>query len=183
MKKLDVILQQWRYRKIGPYIKPNACVLDVGCFDGSLFRYHQQLSITGIGVDRHIPHGVTPLQGVSLIEGTFPDSVPSDQTFDVITMLAVIEHIPYPLLREWATACHRFLSPTGVLVITAPSPRVDIVLDVLLKLKLVHGMSLEEHHGFAPEEIPALFAEHFSVREHRTFQLGLNHLFILDPGT
>jgi 2-polyprenyl-3-methyl-5-hydroxy-6-metoxy-1,4-benzoquinol methylase len=73
-------------------------------------------------------------------------------------MLAVLEHIPEPQQRPLAESCARFLKPAGVLVITTPSPRVDRILNLLLALRLIDGMSLEEHYGFDPRQTPALFS-------------------------
>jgi 2-polyprenyl-3-methyl-5-hydroxy-6-metoxy-1,4-benzoquinol methylase len=92
-------------------------------------------------------------------------------------MLATLEHIREvdPLARE----CRRMLRPNGRVIITVPSPRVDQVLQILRLVRLVDGMSLEEHHGFNPFETPDLFVRHGFEMEHcRRFQMGLNHLFV-----
>ena len=56
---------------------------------------------------------------------------------------------------------------------------MDPILDVLIRLRLAHGMDLEAHHGFEPRATPAIFEPHgFQLERARRFQLGLNTLFV-----
>ena len=94
-------------------------------------------------------------------------------------MLAVIEHVPEGAKAAWVSACHRLLADNGRVVLTVPSPRVDAILAVLRFFRLADGTALEEHHGFDPGEVTPLFeSAGFSLVTHKTFQLGLNNLFV-----
>jgi hypothetical protein len=76
-------------------------------------------------------------------------------------------------------ACNDALVPGGRVVLTVPSPVVDRILDVLVFLRLVDGMSLEQHHGFEASETPTLFErEGMTMTLHERFQLGVNNLFV-----
>jgi SAM-dependent methyltransferase len=177
MKAVDRWLQQWRIAKIKPYLAPGARVLDIGCADGALARLVPGLDYLGIdpGLDasRSTPSG-------RLIKGCFPADLPPDATeFDSITMLAVLEHIPLEAQAALAADCFRFLRPGGLALITVPAPAVDCLLAVLKGLRVIDGMSLEEHYGFDVRRVPECFAR--ALLEpfvHRRFQLGLNHLFV-----
>jgi hypothetical protein len=90
-----------------------------------------------------------------------------------------LEHFPAEAYGPLADGCARFLKPGGSLVITVPSPAVDRILAVLKALRLIHGMSLEEHHGFQVGQTLEIFAPpRFELRQRSSFQLGLNNLFV-----
>jgi hypothetical protein len=96
-------------------------------------------------------------------------------------MLAVLEHVPREVQPVLARDIHTWLRPGGRLIITVPSPMVDRILDVLRALRLVDGMSLEQHFGFDPSETPQVFGgAGLTLVAHETFQLGLNHLFVFE---
>jgi 2-polyprenyl-3-methyl-5-hydroxy-6-metoxy-1,4-benzoquinol methylase len=133
---------------------------------------------SGIGID---PLLTEPqyLRNAKLLPGLFPDALSPGEVFDVITMLAVLEHVPRDQQRPLALNCARFLRPGGRLIVTVPSPAVDKILDVLGALRLIHGMSLEQHYGFKPAETPSVFtAAGFTVAVQERFQFGLNNLFV-----
>ena len=70
------------------------------------------------------------------------------------------------------------------MVATVPSPKVDAILDVAIRLRLMDGMEAEQHHGFAPKAILSVYRDvGFDVVTEKRFQLGLNNLFVLrKPG-
>lgn len=119
--------------------------------------------------------------GYELIAGRFPDDLPAGQTFDVITMLAVLEHLPRQVQAGLGDAFAASLNPGGRVVITVPSPRVDDILHLLVRLRLIAGIAVHEHYGFKPGETVGLFpATRFRVLRRSTFQLGLNNLFVFE---
>jgi hypothetical protein len=92
----------------------------------------------------------------------------------------VLEHMPLFLQQQIAVKCSHLLMPDGLIIITVPSPGTDILLGILKRLRLIKGMSLEDHYGFDPKWIPAVFGEAgFTLVSHRKFQLGFNNLFLL----
>ena len=73
------------------------------------------------------------------------------------------------------------LKPGGRIVITVPSPRVDDILHLLIRLHLIAGMSAHEHYGFKPAHTLGVFAApRFRVLKKARFQLGLNNLFVFE---
>lgn len=178
MTPLDRWIQRWRIAKVRRYIAPGARVLDIGCHDGALFDQLGDRVGSGVGVDPLLEREASG-KNYRLLPGTFPEALDGgEREFDVITMLAVLEHIPLDRQGPLVDAIREHLRPGGRVVITVPSPFVDRILDVLQALRLVHGMSLEEHWGFEPAMVPEIFSRGFEPEAARTFQLGLNHLFV-----
>jgi SAM-dependent methyltransferase len=174
---VDRFIQRWRIRKAGAYIPRGARVLDIGCSDGAMFKLVPHIG-SGIGIDPLLTQP-EQLPNARLLPGLFPDALPQDDTFDAITMLAVLEHVPRDQQRPLALNCARFLRPGGRLIITVPSPAVDKILDVLSAMRLIHGMSLEQHYGFKPDETPSVFGSAgLTTTVQRRFQFGLNNLFV-----
>ena len=178
MKQTDRLLQRWRIAVASRFIATGARVLDIGCFDGALFHHLGQRISTGVGIDPLLSQP-TNTGRFQLITGRFPGDLPEMEPFDAITMLAVLEHVPPEDTKPLTHHCARRLKPGGHLIVTVPAPIVDHLLRCLHFLRLVDGMSVEEHHGFVPSSTPALFAiEDFSVHRAKRFQFGLNHLFV-----
>lgn len=177
MKRLDRWIRAWRIRRALPYIPRGGRVLDLGCGNGELF--HRLVAApTSLGVD---PTLSSPgrANGIPLLPGSFPGDVPGQERFDCITMLAVLEHIPREQQPAFAEACFRRLVSGGSLVITVPSAAVDRILAVLRAVRLIDGMSLEEHYGFdVSETVPLFETAGFRLERHTRFQLGLNNLFV-----
>ena len=174
MTKLDRFVQKRRINVAKRFLTREAHVLDLGCADGALFRHAP--SITGIGIDPTL-HSEVVLPNARLLPGMFPDAVPDESRFDAITMLAVLEHLPPAVQKKLDFDCSRVLKPQGKMIITVPSPQTDVLLTVLKNLKLIHGMSLEEHYGYDVRQTPKLF-ESFGIVAAKRFQLGLNNLFV-----
>jgi 2-polyprenyl-3-methyl-5-hydroxy-6-metoxy-1,4-benzoquinol methylase len=178
LRALDRLLRSWRIRKIRPYVRSGSTVLDIGCHDGALFSSLSDQISRGIGID--------PTLVRSEAHGQFrfiPDMFPSDllrgERFDVITLLAVLEHVESSELPRWRESFEQLLVPGGLVVATVPSPRVDRVLDVLTRFRLVAGMSIEEHHGFDASRVPSLLSSRgIELMVHRRFELGMNNLYV-----
>jgi 2-polyprenyl-3-methyl-5-hydroxy-6-metoxy-1,4-benzoquinol methylase len=178
MKAFDHWLQRQRIAKAAPWIPRGSRVLDIGCADGALFRQLGDRIGAGVGIDSDLAQRVVH-ERYELIPGAFPEALAQREPFDAIALLAVLEHVPTERQADLARACARHLVTGGHLVITAPGPLVDPILDALKFLRIIDGMALEEHHGFEPSDTPRIFEPHgFQLVKARRFQLGLNHLFV-----
>ncbi len=180
MKTLDRLLQAARIRKAKRWIRPRGRVLDVGCFDASLFEALSDRLGRGVGLDPLLDQTIHGKRW-ELRRGSFPAPHDLEDEFDAITVLAVLEHVPDADLGDFALECARLLAPGGHLILTVPEPAVDRVIGILIALRLLDGMSPEQHHGFVPARTRAVFeAAGLRLIHHRRFQLGLNHLFVFD---
>ncbi|HEY6958345.1 MAG TPA: class I SAM-dependent methyltransferase [Candidatus Limnocylindria bacterium] len=174
MTPVDRALQRIRERVALRHVPRGARLLDVGCADGTLSRRLGAHVREYVGIDPDAPDGDPRLQ-----RGRFPDDLRALGPFDAITMLAVFEHFPESERAAVVAACWKLLRPGGRVIVTVPAPVVDRIVDVLRALHLVHGMDIEAHHGYLPEKTPSHFAG-FRVVTHETFELGLNHLYVLE---
>jgi len=153
-------------------------VLDVGCADGALFRWCSPFGEGSLGLDPVLEKPIR-VKGRTCLPGRFPRDVPSGADFDVVCLLAVVEHISRGEWEHFREGIHEHLLSGGRVVVTVPSPAVDRILWLLKRLHLIHGMALEEHHGFETKDIFRLFAPpHFRLAVHRRFQFGLNNVFV-----
>ena len=189
MTPLDRALQWLRVREALPHIPEDSRLLDIGCADGHLLRAAGGRLREGVGIDPDAPAARAAGDGerrapnvptkFPILRGAFPDDFRLPGPFDVITMLAVFEHFSEADQPRVVEACRALLRPGGRVVITVPAPKVDRIVDVLRTLRLAHGMDIDAHHGFAPEEIPQRFGG-FKVVRHDLFEFGLNHLYVLE---
>ncbi len=179
MNRVDNMLRDWRIRRALPWIPEHSRVLDIGCFDAQLLKALGSRLDRGVGMDPAIERPAE-LGRYRLLPGEFPRVQPDDGPFDAVTLLAVLEHVPSDQIEQWARTCWDLLVPGGRVVATVPSPRVDTILDVAIRLRLMDGMEAEQHHGFAPKAILSAYRDvGFDVMAEKRFQLGLNNLFVL----
>ena len=174
----DYFIQRWRMSVAKPWVPKGSRILDVGCFQGEFLEYLGGNISPSVGIDPLIKKdsiGQHEIFQISLDKNSpFPE-----HSFDVVSLLAVIEHIENKAIV--AKEAKRLLRSGGRVVITVPSPFVDVILEILIFLRLVDGMSLEEHHDFSPDELLEIFiAEGFSLLARKKFQMGLNNLFVFE---
>jgi hypothetical protein len=159
VKALDNYLRDVRIAKAEPFVGRGDVVVDVGCADGTMFERWGETIEYGYGVDPTLAQK-REAPGYVLYPGHFPDALPAVKC-DLITMLAVLEHIPPDEQAKLGERCHEMLNPA--------------------RLRLVDGMSLEEHYGFEPEDTLGVFPPPlFRLLRRRRFQLGLNNLFVFE---
>ncbi|MDQ3573339.1 MAG: methyltransferase domain-containing protein [Actinomycetota bacterium] len=153
-------------------------MLDVGCADGALFSLGGSRIASGVGIDSRDSEESSD-GDYERRTGRFPDVLRAGERFDAVVMLAVVEHISNDELSRWAKEIPHILRPGGRLIITTPSPLVDHILHLGIRLRLLDGMEAHEHHGFDPRDVPTIFSVPGLRLERRgRFELGLNHLFV-----
>jgi SAM-dependent methyltransferase len=179
MKTGDHLIQLWRMRIAARWIPRASRILDIGCHQGEFLFWLGEKIAPSVGFDPLYKEDASPKRHLFFARN-FQEGLPLEQnSFNAITLLATLEHIhdKAGIARESA----RLLRPGGRVIITVPSPLVDKILDFLIMLRIVDGMSLEEHHGFLPEELPGIFIPAgFSLRIKQKFQFGLNNLYVFE---
>lgn len=159
----------WRYkyrasvavsliRKFG-FKRPS--VLDMGCADGlTLLEMQNQLQegdFYGIELSEGLVE-LARLKGVKAFVGNVCNLSNQFQgcAYDVVTAMAVLEHLPYPELA--AKEVFRVLKPGGILIATCPDPKWE---SISKKLGLFKD---ETHYSCFDRERFQEFASQFGFR-------------------
>jgi SAM-dependent methyltransferase len=175
----DYLIQSWRLQVAKRWIPRGSRVLDIGCHQGELFKMLGQKIAPSIGLDP-LYRGNNVVGEHRFFPQEFHEGLPfEDGSFDVLVLLATIEHMHQK--SAVAREARRLLNTGGFVVITVPSLFVDKILSLLLRIGMIDGMSLDEHHGFAPDDLPAIFVpEGFKLKRKQKFQFGLNNLYVFE---
>jgi 2-polyprenyl-3-methyl-5-hydroxy-6-metoxy-1,4-benzoquinol methylase len=154
-------------------------ILDVGCGSYPAFlmttRFGERYGLdrvalpdvghSGITLMAHDIAGISPLP----FEAGY---------FDVVTMLAVFEHLEVAALRGLLQDIRRVIRPGGLYVMTTPVRWTEGILNAMARLKLVSREEVNEHKAqYSHSEIVAILLEAGFDRshiKHGTFELGMN---------
>lgn len=129
---------------------PRERILDIGCGSFPLFleqapfreKFGIDQLVSDVQKDEWSRRSVTLIQwdlnGQSVLP--FPDD-----HFDVVTMLAVFEHIERPRLLLTVAEIRRVLRPGGIYVLTTPAWWTDPILSVLCRIRLISKAEIHDH--------------------------------------
>lgn len=154
-------------------------ILDVGCGSYPAFLSSTRFA-ERYGLDRVALADVRDA-GITLVPYDISGStgLPFDSSFfDVVTMLAVFEHLETPTLTGLLQEIRRVLRPGGLYVMTTPLRWTEGLLKVMALMKLVSPEEVNEHKAqySGAEVVPLLLEAGFERTHirHGTFELGLN---------
>jgi SAM-dependent methyltransferase len=125
-------------------------ILDIGCGSYPMFLLRTDFR-EKYGVDRALGAeqvGVYEQDGVTLCHQDVEslERLPfEDGFFDVVTMLAIFEHIDPPRLHALLQEILRLLRPGGVYIMTTPAAWTDRLLRVMAAVRLVSAHGVAEH--------------------------------------
>jgi hypothetical protein len=158
------------YKDLKKILKETSVILDYGC--GSEAKFHSYLESETI--DFKLYCGFDPLW-------PFSDwSNIKKHKFDLVTMFAVIEHLPYPDF-DFGPIIEQ-MKAGGYLMLTTPTKIVKPLLEFLsYNLGVVSRREIEEHqHYFNLKEIETLFGKYgLRVVNQKIFELGMNNYVLL----
>ncbi len=149
-------------------------LLDLGCGEHPRFLMATDFA-EKYGLDRIAgghghpsrPDAITRLDG----DLETADRLPfEDGYFDVVTMLAVFEHIEPARLVALVGDIRRVLRPGGVYILTTPAAWTDGLLRIMAKLKLVNPVLIAEHKdAYSPATISRILQRGGFSREQVRF--------------
>jgi 2-polyprenyl-3-methyl-5-hydroxy-6-metoxy-1,4-benzoquinol methylase len=143
-------------------------VLDVGCGDGRFLLAMRERGwrITGTETDPVAAGLARSRTGATVLEKPLEEMPLSNASFDLVTLLHVLEHVPDP--RETLNACRALLRPGGALFVALPnagSPEACLFGSAWYHLDLPRHL-----WGFTPSSLTRLAQEagftQLSVRQY-----------------
>lgn len=151
-------------------------ILDIGC---GKIPYFLQMTrfLNKYGIDKGIiiTHNRIELINIDVTKQKIPYK---KEKFDVITMLAVIEHLTIKQAIKLLREIHRLLKPNGKLIITSPTKKCKPLLKTLAILGLISKEELYEHKRLYDKmnyEL-LLISTGFEIDKEQTFQKGFNKI-------
>lgn len=178
---LEPILRKLRIKKITNHISKDCDLCDFGCGTRALLLNTLKPYIrSGVGLDLRLkPQSDKKFK---LIQCNLDEDVPlRSNIIDVITSLAVLEHLNNPLKN--LTEAHRILKKGGVLILTTPAPVSKKILEFLtFKLGILSIDTVGDHKNYFDKKIlkDMLICAGFeeSKVKIKSFQIGFNNLVI-----
>jgi SAM-dependent methyltransferase len=158
-------------------------ILDIGCgtFPSFLLSLRCQEKFA---VDRYDPSSFDNLPGGDVIsyhqvDIEKADRLPFDRDFfDIVTMLAVVEHLQPECAKRVVAEIFRILKTGGICILTTPAPWTKDLLRVLSFVRLVSPDEIAEHKSaYSHADMRAVLAAcGFNTRRLRfgAFELQMN---------
>ena len=177
----DKLLRWLRRRKVIKYIPKNSIVCDVGCgFDASFLKKISCFTKQSVGLDKEINNFKDSNLELKQIK-VFEEIPFGNEVFDVVTMIAVIEHLDYP--QKILNEAFRILKQKGKLILTTPTPLAKPILEFLaFKLGVIDKNEIGSHKNyFWTKNIKKMLIKsgfkEGSIKNH-FFECYLNNLII-----
>lgn len=131
--------------------------VDVGCGDGALAMTAADYGFKAVGLDAR-QETVSRIRqlGFRAEQGDFM-KIKFEGQLDVLSMMDVLEHIPYP--RDALSKAAKLLSPRGVIVISLPDLACSSWKIMDAAKSNPYWMEIEHHHNFSRQRLVGLLRE------------------------
>ena len=95
-------------------------ILDVGCAEGTLLALAREngWDVSGVEPNKHFVRWAKKNYNLKILQGSVYNAKLRKKSYDVITLLDVIEHVHDP--RAFLRRCYELLAPGGVIFISTP---------------------------------------------------------------
>jgi len=172
-----------RFKKVIPHISGNK-LLDIGCDEGYIIPYLPKgVEYLGIERDTNLLNKAKrkyPKYNFIQMDVT-TDTIKQiePKSFDTILMIAVIEHMAQPI--DILDKLRSILNEKGRIIITSPAKKSHNLLVLLSRIGLARNDKHEHESYIDNAMVTRLFAPgKFKLMLHKTFQFGMNQLWVLE---
>lgn len=180
---LSPLLKKWRFKEIAKWISGDS-VLDVGCGTGEILEYLPLISkYTGIDADEKVIEK-SKLRKTSFNKDYFvlqigKEKLDLNEKYSTIIMSAFIEHLDNPL--EILEELKNILKSNGRIIITTPSPKSKLILEIGSKFKLFSDEAFHEHRDLFSETSLICLMEkaELEIIHYNKFEFNLNQIIVV----
>lgn len=178
---LEPILRKIRIEKVLPAVRqcPDCRLLDIGCGrDYQFLKTIEPFVGFGVGIDFKVPE--TKTEKIETLQMMMSGSLPFESgSFDIVTMLAVLEHLvdPVGMIAE----VERVLRKGGRLIMTVPGTMAKPVLRFLaFRLHMVNEVEMKGHRRYfnRTDLYHLVMNSGMIMEQHRYFELGMNNFCV-----
>lgn len=167
-------------------IQPGSRLLDLGCGTQLyLLRYVSNIINEGVGIDfYHKKLALIKQSNIKYVQWNGKNELPlPPRSFDTVTLLAVIEHIPLENVEAELKEMKRVLKKKGKIVLTTPTPLGKIVLEFLaFRLRVISEKQISDHKKYYTKSDFESLCKKVGLKlvTYQTFQLGCNSYVVLE---
>lgn len=145
IEKLLAQLRANKANKLIPAQFRTGRILDIGCGSYPYFLSHTTFK-NKFAIDQQKPYSFTSDIRWTCLDLNHVDQLPFETGyFEVVTLLAVIEHLDPGNLVKLFHEIKRLLIPGGVLIVTTPASWSDGLLKLLASINFVSKEEINEH--------------------------------------
>ncbi len=141
-------LRAQRANKLIPTTLREGRILDVGCGSFPYFLAHtsfkEKFAIDQIPLPQNTASELR-IESFTLDLEIEPHLPFDDGFFEVVTLLAVVEHLDPSLMAKLFKEVYRVLKPGGMVILTTPAAWSDGLLKFMARINLVSAEEIHEH--------------------------------------
>ena len=181
---IDKLLRYFRTKLVIPHVSPNMRICDLGCGANPVLLKHLATITTAkpVGLDFSVQNSSSTNIELRMADFNKLPLPISNKEFDLITMLAVLEHLDN--YNEVISECFRGLKDGGKLMLTTPSPISKPILEFLADLKIISHHAIYDHKKyFKKNEVFDLLEKNFIDIKVWSVACGLNTVAIATKKT
>lgn len=169
MEFLIYISRLQRKKRLEKYIK-NGSILDIGCGRGLFLNIMKKggWNVSGVEFSKKTALNISRLYGLTIKSGEPGEWGFSDESFDIVTMNHVLEHLINPL--DMIHECNRLLKKNGLFVCAVPNFE-SLQASVGKHLWFHLDIPYHTYHFSAPGLIRLLKDNSFRILKIRRFDL------------